>query len=386
MAGFDLKSLLGQQYMSPMQGMIQGASQAIAPMTGYTKTPVSMGQLIGAAGGGAMQGQNQARQQNMQGAMQNMSIAQVQAQMAAAKLASDKLAELTKHGAIMSQRALAAGNVDAAMQWKHDPARMMAHQQSVALEKSKYKTPIDPRLGWSAARKYATDSGHADGTPEFKAAMTEYVKKVPLIDKGESAYDAAMGGSFAKNRINIANQARSSYQDDAQLDLIGSLLQGQGGFAAQEINSLKRVGKALGIGVDEGVGRAEAAQAISNKMALDMRNPDTGPGMPGSMSDADREFLVSLIPGIGQTEAGRNLVIEAKKRVNKWNRKIDSMARAYEQEHGRIDSGFDAVVEEYAKLNPVFKGLNVTAAMASKSSPAGAPVTTASGAIVTPLN
>ena len=385
MAGFDLKSLLGQQYMSPSQGAMQGAARGIAPMTGYTKTPVSMGQLIGAAGGGAMQGQQQARQQNMQGAAQNMQMQQVQAQMKAAGLASDKAAQLQKIGEVMAQRALAAGDVDAAARWKADPSGEMQKQRSIAVEESKYKTPVDPRRGWSAARKYASDLGLTEGTEEYKAAMVDYAKKVPLIAKGEGAYAVKMGGSYADNRINISKQARSSYQDDAQLDLIGSLLKGQGGFGAREINSVKRVGKMLGIGIDEGVGRAEAAQAISNKMALDMRNPDTGPGMPGSMSDADREFLVSLIPGIGQTEPGRNLVIEAKKRVNKWNRKIDSMARTYEKEHGRIDSGFDAVVEEYARLNPVFKDLNVTEAMgaAATNEPTALPVVTESGATVT---
>jgi len=94
-----MKGLLGNNYQSPMQGGLLGAAQAIAPMSGYTKTPVSMGQVLGAAGGGYQQGRNQAMMQNMMagGQMQNMQaknlkIQQIQAQMKAAQVAAQQAA------------------------------------------------------------------------------------------------------------------------------------------------------------------------------------------------------------------------------------------------------------------------------------------------------
>jgi hypothetical protein len=51
-----IQGLLGQNYQTPMQGGLLGAAQAVAPMAGYTSRPVSMGQVLGAAGGGAMRG------------------------------------------------------------------------------------------------------------------------------------------------------------------------------------------------------------------------------------------------------------------------------------------------------------------------------------------
>jgi len=95
-----LKGLLGSGYQDPMQGGLLGAAQAIGGMSGYTKTPVSMGQVLGAAGAGMGQGRQQAmarnaamggQQQQMQ--QRNMQIQQMQAQMGAATLAAKRAQE-----------------------------------------------------------------------------------------------------------------------------------------------------------------------------------------------------------------------------------------------------------------------------------------------------
>lgn len=76
--------------------------------------------------------------------------------------------------------------------------------------------------------------------------------------------------------------------------------------------------------------------------------------MPGALSDKDREFLVSMVPGISQTPEGRKLLTEAWKKVNNRNIEVARLAAQYRGQKGRFDSGFDQVLSEYAAKNPLF--------------------------------
>ena len=44
------------------------------------------------------------------------------------------------------------------------------------------------------------------------------------------------------------------------------------------------------------------------EFALELRNPSGGAGMPGAMSDADRNFLASIPPSLANTKEGRALI------------------------------------------------------------------------------
>ena len=98
----------------------------------------------------------------------------------------------------------------------------------------------------------------------------------------------------------------------------------------------------------------EAAKALSNEMALQLRNPAGGAGMPGAMSDKDREFLTSMVPGIGQTPEGRKLLIDARRKVNERSIVVAKMARVYAQRNGQLDAGFEDELQRYSEANPLF--------------------------------
>ncbi len=104
----------------------------------------------------------------------------------------------------------------------------------------------------------------------------------------------------------------------------------------------------------EVVAPAEAAMALSNEMALQLRNPASGAGMPGQLSDKDREFLVSMVPGLGQTRAGRKLLINARKKMNRRAQEVAARARAYLRDHGTLDTGFEDELADWAEENPLF--------------------------------
>ena len=106
--------------------------------------------------------------------------------------------------------------------------------------------------------------------------------------------------------------------------------------------------------------------ALSNEMALQLRNPAGGAGMPGSLSDKDREFLVSMVPGLGQTRAGRKLLISARKKMNKRAQDVAARARDYLDTHGALDSGFERELASWSGQNPIFSTADFTAREAAR--------------------
>lgn len=76
------------QQSNAFSSVLGGASNAIAPMMGRTSQPVSMGQVLAAFGGGAAQGLQQARHQNLGEQSQATQMQLVKQKLADAKAAS----------------------------------------------------------------------------------------------------------------------------------------------------------------------------------------------------------------------------------------------------------------------------------------------------------
>lgn len=51
--------------------------------------------------------------------------------------------------------------------------------------------------------------------------------------------------------------------------------------------------------------------------------------MPGALSDKDREFLESMVPGIEMDPAGRKMIVEARKKLIQRERDVARLAREY---------------------------------------------------------
>lgn len=183
---------------------------------------------------------------------------------------------------------------------------------------------------------------------------------VSIENKQETEEAKAVGKFYGEAFADIQKGAASARQQNAQLGQLSNLLEGvQTGKLTPAVMQGKQIAKSLGIdlasiGVTDDVAPMEAAQAIANQFALTLRNPSGGAGMPGAMSDKDREFLVSMVPGITQTPEGRKLLTEAWKKVNNRNIEVAKLAAQYRNQSGRFDSGFDQVLSEYAAKNPLF--------------------------------
>ncbi len=107
------------------------------------------------------------------------------------------------------------------------------------------------------------------------------------------------------------------------------------------------------LGMSDDVAPLQAAQALGRQMALESRSTASGAGMPGAMSDADREFLVSMNPSISQTPEGRSMIMDFNKKVEQRRIQVAKMARDYAGKKGAIDQGFYDEVQNYADKNPL---------------------------------
>ena len=93
---------------------------------------------------------------------------------------------------------------------------------------------------------------------------------------------------------------------------------------------------------------------MTRKLALEVRNPSGGAGMPGAMSDADREFLISTVPNLLNTPGGNKQIIEVARALAKRNQQVAQMAREYKQRKGRFDDGFLEELQQWSNSHPIF--------------------------------
>ena len=146
------------------------------------------------------------------------------------------------------------------------------------------------------------------------------------------------------------------------------------------------VAESLGLQIDKNLSNKQAAQALSNQLALELRNPAGGAGMPGAMSDSDRKFLADSIPSLSQTVEGNKLMIQYAKATAQRAIDVSKMASAYRQKHGTLDVGFNQELQSWADANPLFAdGKAVTESLYKPTPPSkqSRGVKTNSGQIVT---
>lgn len=124
---------------------------------------------------------------------------------------------------------------------------------------------------------------------------------------------------------------------------------------------IAQLGNSLGLKIDKNLPNKEAATALTNELALALRDPSSGGGMPGAMSDADRQFLMSSVPNLSQSTQGRRQMVQMYTGVLQRNQDVAGMARKWQQRYGRLDAvnpatgkSFQDNLQEWATRNPLF--------------------------------
>lgn len=208
--------------------------------------------------------------------------------------------------------------------------------------------------------------GIPEGSPEWNQAMAAratYMTTHPLPNQmtvtqtgekeeakqsgkalADSYQDYLKGGKAAQDTIN--NNARFA-------ELVKGIDTGPGQAPWTKIQAgLAEIGL-KGQFTDNVVGRKQAAQALSQAMALNLHSQ-----MPGPMSDADRNFLTNMVAGIDKGVVSNKLILETTTRLAQYQRMLTKMAIDYKARNGTF-AGFEAVANKYADEVHPFDGLSL---------------------------
>jgi hypothetical protein len=222
---------------------------------------------------------------------------------------------------------------------------------------------IIPGTGQAYQQEQGSGKINAVGTAPSRVNVSNTTNLPPL----ESKWQEALGSARAKTYTDLAvEQPRKAAAALNNLNALDDLLRGVETGPATPIG-MKAAGIAreFGVEVDPNLNRKQAAQAISNQFALQARNTAEGGGMPGQMSDKDREFLLNSVPNLTQSPEGRQMLIDVQRRMLKRQILAAERAREYVAKHGTLDEGFHGDMQAYADAHPLFADLTAKTPAAS---------------------
>lgn len=170
------------------------------------------------------------------------------------------------------------------------------------------------------------------------------------------AFDVEMSKDFADRFRAIQAASGNAREMLSMYDLAEQALNTgvRTGIGADAELSLRQIGATMGIGDVDKLAGGELIRAVQNRMALAMRNPDSGMGMPGAVSDRDIKFLKDSQIGIDRSPEGNRRMLEAFRAMEQRKLDVARLANEYVQRNGRLDAGFSDVVRDFAEKNPMF--------------------------------
>lgn len=221
----------------------------------------------------------------------------------------------------------------------------------------------DPSAGPVTAKFRGAKPGQAYGLPSGVAPVEEKAAGGPV--ELQSDAEATSKKTWAEKttidtaemRKQIMTSAYAAPNVIAKLGQIGRLLADHdGGKLSGMGTDIASIANSVGVKMDKNLPNKEAAASLINEMALDMRSTANGGGMPGAMSDKDREFLIQMIPRAEQSADGRAELIRTKIAMEKRKQQVASFARNYENKYGPLDNRFFEQLQSWSNEHPLFKG------------------------------
>lgn len=256
--------------------------------------------------------------------------------------------------------------------------RVMTHQQAIeAATGSPMPQPGQPPQAQASqglpanvpqqdasAFQYVQDQAR-QGRPAQALGNSQYsgpkAPGMPLQDQGESAQQthagAEVGKFFGDTYASLQRGAMDASGKLTRLSRMESLLKDvETGKLTPAGTNVAAYAKSLGIDIDPKLDNKQAAEALTNEIALQARNPSGGAGMPGALSDSDRNFLSSMTPGLAKTPGAREMIMETSRKLAKRDQEVAKLAREYYKKNGNtLDNGFFDELQNFSNANPLFK-------------------------------
>ena len=207
-----------------------------------------------------------------------------------------------------------------------------------------------------------THDGYTGSLLDFKLATKDLGPTIVTnVNAGNDKQADYLGEFYGKTFEGLMNADMAANKNIARYQQLGNLLSltDTGKFGGN-ILEFKKALRAIGIepeayGLPDNIAPAEASRQISNQLALELRNPSGGAGMPGALSDADREFLLKTVPSLETTPGGNKIMVDYAIRMAQRDKEVARLARQYSAQHGGlIDQGFLDELSVWADAHPLF--------------------------------
>jgi hypothetical protein len=212
------------------------------------------------------------------------------------------------------------------------------------------KAPLERVMEPGQKNPIGTRRGDAVGKPLWVPEGT----KVSIDQRGETKQSEVINEGYGKDYNQMQLAGRAAPVQIAEMLRLGDYLDGiNTGKLAPAITELQSIGASLGIKVPN-LGVKQAAEALSNGLALKLRNPAEGAGMPGALSNQDRNYLKQMVAGIGKSPEANKLMIQAAVALARRDQQVARRARAYLKKHKKMDEDFYDELEEWSEANPIF--------------------------------
>jgi hypothetical protein len=227
-----------------------------------------------------------------------------------------------------------------------DPANVIAAINNI-------KDPQERANALSAFEEQARRTpGFAKAGP-FAAEPSTSEATNAAADKEQAVQRAK---DVAEQRKAMVNAGFNAPNNIARYQQIGQLLADvDGGKFTPAGTELASALNGFGFKLDKNLPNKEAAMALANQAALELRSPAGGAGMPGALSDADRNYLVSMTPNQAQSAQGRAQIIRDYIAVQQRNMQVAQFVRNYEKKYGKLDNGFFDQLQQWSNANPLFR-------------------------------
>lgn len=220
--------------------------------------------------------------------------------------------------------------------------------EAAAVERAKQQVE---QSGYAAAAQQAARIEAAKANAQAQAAASN----APLTAGAEATVEAAKGQAkdAAAAYTTIQNKGMVARGDNNKLIALQDALQNTyTGTGAKQVLGLKKAAAAFNIKTD-GLGPGQMAEALSNRLALSLRNPAGGEGMPGSMSNQDRAFLQASVPSLQNTPDGWKQMIDMQIKLNQAA--IDQQKEATRLRRAGVPiQDIPERMQDYADKHPVF--------------------------------
>lgn len=261
----------------------------------------------------------------------------------------------------------------AATQREEDVAfreRKQAFSEGAATRKLEGTATRTEEIGAARRATLATDSKLSALTDRQLGLLGagQFGKKGQTINigTGESAATKEFGKSIGKGAADRNTQASLAITNNASLDRFSQALDSGAltGIGRETIGDLRNLSQSFGIDIDAGIkalgfdvsslSEEQVVRAIGNRLALQLRNPKSGGGLPGATSNRDLKFLTGAVPGLSRTVEGNRAMIQMVRKLN--GMKIDiakEQARIIQESKG-IPFDLDARILDFANKLVLF--------------------------------